>query len=300
MQNTKFNIIGSGAIGHLWYCYLQKQQCQVQLIARRPIDAKTIRVDSPNVKFSSLVKYQTLEQSHDLDSIIICVKAHQLETLCQSLVNKVTKGSPFILMMNGLGLVEIVNRYFPDSPTIHASITHGAYLHENTLYHTGNGVTELGNLQTSYSKQSFAPIVGMLNAALPEVVWNEHHRETMHLKLIVNAIINPVTALNGIKNGLIVENNNLISEADRLLNELKPLLPTLLPNHSIKQIQQHIISIAQQTSSNISSMQQDVLNNRETEIDFINGYLLTLAKTSSLELSHHSQIISRIKALKQI
>jgi 2-dehydropantoate 2-reductase len=298
MAHLRFNVIGAGAIGHLWACFLQKHEHQVRLISRQSRNAKTIHVESPDLKFLSSINYQPIDHWPNSEVILICVKAHQLASLCQTLVSKVETKCPIILMMNGMGLVEIVNQYLPDSPVIHASITHGAFLQDDKLAYTGNGTCLLGNLHSNYSKTQFEPLINTLNTALPEVRWNETHLQAMNLKLIINAIINPVTALKGIRNGLIVEREKLIEEAELLLGDLVPLLPRLLPGFTPSQLRAHIVDIAKKTQSNTSSMLQDVLDNRQTEIDFINGYLLNLASEASIELPHHRQIINRIKALK--
>lgn len=302
MKNLTYNIIGAGAIGHLWTCFLNEHAINARLYAKKKAEAKNFQVRSPNGDFQSLVNYYSLAQWQDADVILICVKAHQLTHLCQSLSGLVAPKSPIILMMNGLGLIEIVKRYFPDHQVFHAFLTHGAYIEDDMLIHTGYGKTLLGNLDAkSLDNQDMpvkmAPVISSLHQALPEVCWSATHREAMLTKLIINAIINPITAINGIKNGKILENGELILSAARLFEETIPLLNQILPGENSDKLRQQIIQVALDTRENTSSMLQDVNKGKPTEIDYINGYLISLAKKYALELPRHSQIISRIKRL---
>ena len=298
MSNLSFNIVGAGAIGHLWTCFLDKHDINARLYSRKHAEPKLIQVESTQ-SFECLVNYYQLDHWQNADVILICVKAHQLNELCQSLVNKVPKTCPIILMMNGMGLVEIVKNHFPENPVIHASIVHGAFLTQETLVHTGFGITLLGNINSHYSKKNFREVIQTLDCALPDVKWNDYHRQAMNLKLIINAIINPVTATLGVKNGEILIDGELHPTAEDLLLELAPLLKQLLPQESIDEIRSQIIQIAENTQNNTSSMLQDILNKKPTEIDYINGYLVEVAKKSSLQLPRHCEIINQIKQLSE-
>lgn len=121
----------------------------------------------------------------------------------------------------------------------------------------------------------------------------------MYLKLIVNAIINPLTAIHDIANGQLIANDRLKPDASSLLQELTPLLTCLLPKMSTDEIASHIVQVAQNTANNSSSMRQDLKAGKQTEIDFITGYLIKQAKSHQIELSQHATILNKIKRLEQ-
>lgn len=297
MNNSSFNIIGAGAIGHLLACHLIRQNIPAALYNHRVAQSKTIQVITPKQDFTCKIPYYELNHWQDRNTIIICVKAHQLENLCQQLVKLTPQKCPILLMMNGLGLIEIIQRYFPGHPVFHASITHGAYFSRDKLLYTGSGQTLIGNLATLYDKKSILPTIECLNAALPITSWNDTHQLSMHLKLIINAIINPITALHRIKNGQLIRSGQLIQEARELLNELRPLLPFLHPALTISKVNKILKRVILNTQTNTSSMLQDILSNKTTEIDFINGYLCDTASNVSISLKRHSKIIDQIKSL---
>ncbi len=298
MAQPTFNIIGDGAIGHLWACYLQQNKHPAYLYSRTPKINRTIQVTSPNNNFVHKIQYHTLEQWQNQDAIIICVKAHQLEQLCKKLVKVSPVNCPIILMMNGLGLVEIMQHYFPEHAIFHAFVTHGAYLNKNHLVYTGCGQTLIGNLTTHYDEKLIKPIINCLNTVLPTACWNSNHLYSMTVKLIINSVINPITALKHIKNGEIIQTDELIQEAKELLNELAPLLPLLHSELNIKSLEQDIKNVVLTTKNNTSSMLQDILNKKDTEIEFINGYLTKQAENNDLILNKHLRVIKKIKGVK--
>ncbi|MET1255151.1 ketopantoate reductase family protein [Aliikangiella maris] len=322
--HRQFSIIGAGAIGHLWACSFQRQKFPYRLYTRHQQTPTSIEFLSPQIKWQSTITYTPLCQWQTADVLLICVKAQQLTSLCEQLhhhLNQPNQASQssndstlpgftkesrafkrptypaIILMMNGLGLTDIVQHYLPGAPVVHAAVTHGVKRLKNQLIYTGSGQTLLGEMSHQNLKAKFAPIIAPLNQALPEVIWNEKHETTLYLKLITNAIINPVTALLQCKNGQILNNNQLIPTANALLEELFPLLEKLIPQFDPAEIRQNIIRVAKATAENSSSMKEDVLKKRTTEIDFINGHLLKLAKKHAINLPKNHQIIQQIKRL---
>ena len=298
IPNNPINIIGTGAIGHLWASFLTRNN-QVNLYTHKAPHSAQITLNSPLGSKVIKFDYRSFDDWRPTESIIICVKAFQLETVCRELAKKELKDATIILMMNGMGLVECVQQHLPECQVLHAYLTHGAYLKENTLYHTGVGITQLGNLHSDFQADEFAPLIEMLNQALPEVSWNADHQSAMHLKLIINAIINPLTATHKLKNGqLLNPQGKLIKIAELLLDELEPLLPSLVPSLSKDKVKKEVENVAKVTAENISSMLQDVLKNKPTEIEQINGYLVQLAEKRSVYLAQHIKLINQIKTLQ--
>ncbi len=57
----------------------------------------------------------------------------------------------------------------------------------------------------------------------------------------------------------------------------------------------YVNQIIQNTAANTSSMRQDVLAQRHTEIDYITGYLLRRARAHGLSLPENSRLFDYIK-----
>jgi 2-dehydropantoate 2-reductase len=60
---------------------------------------------------------------------------------------------------------------------------------------------------------------------------------------------------------------------------------------------QKVITVINKTAENTSSMRQDVLNHRKTEIDYMNGYMIKLARQHSLASPVNAQLTQQVKSL---
>jgi 2-dehydropantoate 2-reductase len=60
-----------------------------------------------------------------------------------------------------------------------------------------------------------------------------------------------------------------------------------------------VLSVASRTATNTSSMLQDVLKGRKTEINSINGYVVALGKKHSLDVPVNETLYSLVKVTEQ-
>lgn len=91
-------------------------------------------------------------------------------------------------------------------------------------------------------------------------------------KLSVNASINGITAIMNCRNGEIMETAHGISLVTNLCSEVCQVMEAsgIPPSTSVSSV----LEIIQKTSANFSSMQQDMMLGRPTEIDYINGFVV--------------------------
>jgi 2-dehydropantoate 2-reductase len=143
-------------------------------------------------------------------------------------------------------------------------------------------------------------------------------------KLVVNAVINPLTALMGCRNGDLFRNHNssaynimdnicreasavfkaqAMAESQAWSNSLAMegidpndvvvgRLPEALSSEMLKK---EVLRVADSTKHNISSMLSDIRRGRSTEIDFINGYLLNLGTTHRVKMPCSSVLLHLVK-----
>ena len=298
MKNFRINIIGSGAMGHLWYSYLTQTQNDVVLYSRTEKPPQQLKLVTKTSSKIIHFKYETFDNWQSADLILVCVKAHHLAELGKVLKSIVSNKCPLILMMNGMGLVERLSEYLPENPIYHSYLTHGAYLDLDALIHAGKGITSLGTFDSFAQPDYLSPTIELLHLALPPVTWSTTHQQDMHIKLVINAVINPLTALSGKSNGSVLTKGQLTPVAEELFKEILLLKEALSLNLSDKKLKEMIEEVAIKTANNRSSMLQDISNKKPTEIDYINGYLLKQAKAQGFDLPLNSKLVSQIKALE--
>lgn len=125
-------------------------------------------------------------------------------------------------------------------------------------------------------------------------------------KLVINAIINPLTACFNCKNGQVFESDErqalyrlLLQEAGAIIREMLPKSDNLRETaFSDRALSALVEEVAEKTANNTSSMLQDVQAGRRTEIDYINGYLVLQGRRLGLPTTHHQAVYNRIKTLE--
>jgi 2-dehydropantoate 2-reductase len=118
-------------------------------------------------------------------------------------------------------------------------------------------------------------------------------------KIIVNAAINPLTAILRVPNGALVESEDLIGlmkaaalEAAAIAKAVGITLPFSDPVERVKQV-------AAMTATNHSSMLQDVLGQRPTEIDAINGKIVEQGQALGIPTPVNAMLTSLMRAIEK-
>lgn len=219
------------------------------------------------------------------DLIWICTKAFNAQQVATTLVNKYPHAA-IILLHNGMGPQEAIRQLTPNL-CILGTTTCGAYAHEVQHFtQTLGGRTLLGcpesTSQHAHSRSILDEILCSSSA------FNVHKSGDIEIelwhKLVVNAVINPITAYYQIVNGELLkpEYRQDISSLCDEINRIRLGLNLPIIEHSIEKI----LDVATLTHSNRSSMAEDIRFHRKTEIDFINGYLIKKANSLGLSSCH--------------
>ncbi len=118
------------------------------------------------------------------------------------------------------------------------------------------------------------------------------------VKLAVNAVINPLTAITRAPNNIILtqygrELAHMILEEVVKAAELKGI------KLNINKLYRHVLNIAKATPNNYSSMLQDILRGRKTEIDYINGYIVSILERKNIRSTVNKTLVKIIHLLEE-
>jgi len=305
-----FNILGAGAIGSFLASKLEeightvnlisihRSKAEIELIQKTGIKCFYIGNNSQNkadyIFYNVISINNVLPQS---DYMIICLKAQQLEDT----LSKITANCKYIMsIMNGYGYFHILDEFRGNIPLIIASTRLGVTnVPINKILQLGNGVTYIAdyiyNADTSISIAYKS--TNIFNEAKIKSSYKESYKDILLKKLLINSVINPITAIWNIDNGEILANTERINLVNNLTKEAIEVLVKEGIHWTYEEAMDLIRKIADSTSKNTSSMRQDILSGRETELDYINGALVNLARKHNIKLPVNEEIIYRIKTL---
>jgi len=300
----KIAIVGPGAMGCLLAAFLGRTKEEVHLIDHNTKRAKKIKDEGIKVEGISgefKVKVNASSSPKEIgvcDAVIICVKSYSTEEAIKSVKELIGETTQVLTLQNGIGNVQILNDVVGEENVIGGISSHGAtVLGWGHIRHAGKGDTIIGKS----NKRVLGPIRELANALTKAKIETKISKDINALiwsKLIINVGINALTAITRLNNGRLVEYN----ETRDILRSAVQEAVKLTKRKKIKLVYddpiQKVEGVAKATAGNISSMLQDVLKKRRTEIDFINGAVVRQAKAINMPTPMNDILTNLVKTIE--
>jgi 2-dehydropantoate 2-reductase len=210
---------------------------------------------------------------------IVLVKAWQTKRATRQLAKCLANEGIALTLQNGLGNYETLTLSLGSNRVALGSTTTGATLLGPGLVRPGGeGIISLGQ----------HPALGELTAALKSAGFAVHMVEDpaslVWGKLVINAAINPLTALLKVANGELLERPSARMLLGRLAREAAQVAQAENISLPFDDPVQAAEEVARKTAANHSSMLQDILRGAPTEIDAICGAIVQAAEKHKLDV----------------
>jgi 2-dehydropantoate 2-reductase len=295
-------ITGTGALACLFAARLAKVGVPIIMLGTWPEGLRALRqkgviLVQPN-KQEEVFAVQVLENPSLLPSVrfaLVLVKAWQTKRAAKQLAACLPPDALAVTLQNGLGNHQILLEALGAERAAVGITTTGATLIEPGRVRVGGeGVisigthTHLGELPTLLEKATFQVKV------LPDVdalLWT---------KLVINAAINPLTALLEIPNGRLLQSEKARLLYTQLANETAAVAAAKNIRLSFSDPVKAVEDVAQKTAKNISSMLQDIRRGAPTEIDAICGAVVQEAQPLKIPTPINQTMWNLIKAKAEL
>ena len=116
-------------------------------------------------------------------------------------------------------------------------------------------------------------LVALMRSAGLDAELSADPRSLVWSKVLINAGINPLTAILGVRNGALLENEAARGLMAGLVREGASVMQRLSMAPAYGDPVARAEEVCRLTAANYSSMYMDIKNGQPTEIDFINGAL---------------------------
>jgi len=269
-QERRILIVGAGALGTLFAARFARAGIHVTMLdewkaARDELNTKGARlIDETGTEETHRV--QAVKKCKDADIALVLVKSWQTKEAARQLAECLSPRGVAITLQNGLGNGKILSSVLGAERVAQGITTIGASLLEPGMARAG-GEGRV-SLEAHPRLDGFATLLteaGFQTEVVPSaasLIWS---------KLVINAAINPLTALLNIPNGELLNR----SSARELMGELATETASVAAAQGIRLAFDDPIKavekVARDTASNHSSMLQDLRRGAPTEIDFICG-----------------------------
>jgi 2-dehydropantoate 2-reductase len=305
----KINIIGSGAMGSFIACRLVHSGVNVNLISchrsKKDIEElsrlgfnilnlKTNEMEYPSNVFPHLMSIKYTDNIPPCDVLILCSKANQIQNLLPQIDFDFIA---VITLMNGYNYHSSMYQQFPEKPLYAGSVHIGAtFKSRNIIEHEGGNIIHIApyaNVEPP-DRSIIQKVLSIFNATGIETKLKDDHKKMLLKKLYINSIINPLTAIWNIPKGELLKTKERRDLIHKLMNEILLVLSSEKINWDRAYAERLMRLAIENTPNRSSSMHVDLLANRETEIDFINGALLKIARKNGIEMPVNKSIIEKI------
>lgn len=250
-----------------------------------------------------------------IDFLLVCVKTFDTVASLTPLLNKITEKTRVLLIQNGMGVVdELYEKVWKDiktRPIIYQGvISHGIWqtAENNNTYnynHAGLGDLKICRIPKDLSLTSDAvkdelelrsdPVISTLVASdLKASTYTYDDLLVYQIqKLLVNCCMNSTTSIIDCINyklenlpGMLKLYTSIVSEGLNILYKAYPNIQKSPLAKELLTVEKHVAFVQQVgfkiNGKNSTSMRQDVLNCRDTEIDYINGHIVKKASEVGL------------------
>lgn len=292
---STWHLLGAGNMGMLAAWYLQQagaQPCLVMPGLTTPLERTLIFEATAR---QQIIKVETIDPAQvmaPIEQLVIATKAGQTREAMIPLAGYLSPSVEIICLQNGMDSLDGIA--LPAGARVMQAITASGGWRHGDIHHV---VAENATLLGDGSDQP-PNWFNMLATAWPQLEWRADIALQQLLKLSVNAVINPLTALHDCANGLLAERVDLRDQMTALADEVDAVLGRLREDWPGETMARSL-AIAQATAGNTSSMCSDVRAGRPTEIDFINGWLVRRAAELGMDASRNRTLVEAVKALQR-
>jgi 2-dehydropantoate 2-reductase len=299
-------VIGPGAIGLFFGSLLSRLGLDVRFLDKSKERAAYLNRQGLLFEEAGTGKRSPLKVTSNAasigpsDLVLVCVKSYDTESAASLLPSLIHQNTLVLTLQNGLGHVEVLKKALPERQIVIGVTFHGVTLVETGhIRHAGEGPTYIGSfLPDERMSGQLAKLAEILTAAglateavdnIEEIVWD---------KLFVNIGINALSALTRLKNGDLIKSPEIQNLMAMAITEALAVARGKGLRANPKAVEKGKAACLA-TAENRSSMLQDVLNKKRTEIEAINGAVVKEGKALGIATPTNKVLTLLLKGIEK-
>jgi len=301
----KIAIVGPGALGCLLAALIKSRtKEEVWLLDKyedraKKIGSAPLKIDTASGPLSVRVNItHEPKEIGSCDLVILAIKSYHTEEACRGIKDMVSSATHVLTLQNGIGNVQILNDHFGEDRVIAGVTNHGStLLGAGYARHAGKGDTVIGRADGRVLG-IVRDVAAILTKAGFETKVSKDIESVVWSKLVINVGINALTAITRLNNGRLIEYGGTRDVLRGTVQEAVKVVKRKRIKLGYDDPIQKVESVAKATALNISSMLQDVLNKKRTEIDFINGAIVRQAKSLGIATPINETLTNIVKTIE--
>lgn len=301
----KIAIVGPGAMGSLVAAFLAKSKEEICILDKHKKRAEAINKNGIKVEgISGNWKAQVSVTSNpreigSVDLVIICTKSYDTKNAIKAAADIIKENTLVLTLQNGVGNVQIIQDAIGEERVVGGISNLGAtLLGDGHVRHAGRGETVIGRPDGKIPV-AMRDIREIFNKVGLDTRISRDIKSLIWSKLIINVGINSLTAVTHLNNGRLIEfegTRQILKEAvTEAVRVAKRKRIKLIYDDPLSKVE----SVCEATATNVASMLQDVLREKRTEIDFINGVIVRQGKSLGIKTPVNELLVALVKTIEQ-
>ena len=301
----KVGVLGVGAMGSLFGGSLKLAGYDVKLIFRNKKNQNLVNKNGLKLNLDSgkhIVYPNAIHTSdnHTFDLILILTKTTHTFNALSSIKHLIKPLTVLMSLQNGLGNDLVLSKFTSKSNVIYGtSMAPADLIHPGEVTSHGTHVTHfrpLGKLAINHAQNletmlNNAGLKSYINQNVDNIIWN---------KIAFNTAINCICALIEDTPKEIEMNIKLKKFAEDVANETCTVAKSLGVQIDNTKVRETINLSCREHGDHKPSMLQDVLLKNQTEIDSLNGTVVSLAQKQGVPVPLNISLVSLIKAKQEL
>ena len=287
----KVLICGLGAVG-LTFAVKFREKCDLRiLVDEERLERYKKNKPALNGKVQEFEYVLPSINTFTPDLIIIATKAQGLESAIKNIKNFIGKNTIILSLLNGISSEEKIKAVYPEAVVLKSYfIGHSAVREGNSV--TQDGVGEIVAEKNPRVIEIFKRCG--INYSCPDDI-----DYAMWLKFTMNVFSNQTSAILNMTFGELKRNRTFIEFAKKLINEVR----LIAEKKGVKNLDNleadalHALSLM--CDEGKTSMHQDILAGRSTEVDIFAGEIIRLGKEFKIPTPYNQVIYDLIKVKEE-
>jgi len=299
-------IVGAGSRGCLYAGLMAEGGADVSLFdineEKAELIDKTgiiIRENDGRERKISVPCFSDIEKVPAPDLVIVLIKAYNTERAGREISFILRENTAVLTLQNGLGNIEKLAKNLPEKQ-LFAGVTSMSALElsEGHVAHTGSGLTIVGPVDPKSLPVSMDIARFFNNCGVDAGSTNELDALCWR-RLVVDSAVKPLTAIYGITNGELVKKPEAARDMASLVIEGVSVAQKIGVPLNYGEMWAGVLETCRQGASLRSSMLLDVEAGRLTEIEAINGSIVSIGEMYGVDTPTQMRMLKEVTAIQR-
>ena len=280
-------ICGLGAVG-LTYAVKFRDKCNLKILVDEARLERYLK-NKPVFNEETQEFEYILPENKDFkaDLIIISTKFQGLESAIKNIKNFVTPNTRIISLLNGISSEESISKIYPKAKVLKS------YFIGHSAVRDGNKVTQdgVGEIVIEYDSDTIKLFESCgINYHIPEDI-----DYALWLKFTMNIFSNQTSAILKMNFGELKRNKTFRETAKKIIQEVRQIAQKKGIKNLDNLEKDALASLDRMCDEGKTSMHQDILAGRKTEVDMFAGEIIRLGKEFNIPTPYNQVFYDLIK-----